>query len=88
MLLSLLNSNKQNSRLNKNLITESHFLNEKYLIGNTTFTEVRVIRATLIKGVFNDVITKYQYKDNPCPVPDDTLEELANINILITKYSI
>ncbi len=88
MIFSLLNINKQNSRINKNQITESYFLNGENLIGNKTFTEVRIVRTKLIKDVFSDVITKYQYKDAPCP-PDDTVEELAsNINFLITKYSI
>jgi hypothetical protein len=90
MILSLLDINKQNSRINKNQITESYFLNGENLKGNKTFTEVRIVRTKLIKGVFSDVITKYQYKDDPCP-PDDkpVVEELAsNINLLITKYSI
>ena len=87
-ILSLLNINKQNSRINKNQITESSFLNDEALIGNKTFTEVSIVRTKLAKDIFSDVITKYQYKDDPCPI-DDTVEKLAsNINFLILKYSI
>ncbi len=50
-ILSLLNINKQNSRINKNQITESSFLNDEALIGNKTFTEVSIVRTKLAKDI-------------------------------------
>lgn len=88
MLLSLLDINKHSIKINKNQISETCLLNEKNLFGNKTFTEVRLIRSTIAKDVFDDVITKYQYKDDPCPT-DDTIDGVAsNFNFLVTKYSI
>ncbi len=88
MSVSLFNFNDQNSKINKNQIKESCLFSDENSVGNKTFTEVRIVRTKLIKDVFSDVITKYQYKDDPSPT-DDKIEELAsNMNFLIAKYSV
>lgn len=85
-MLSFFSNKMQN--INKDFIASS-LIDNNVIDGNKTFNEVRIIRTKLAKDVFTDVITKYQYKDDPCPPKDTTIDEMSNkINILINKYSI